>query len=87
MERALETETREKLQQEADQAIYLRRNFAVEQERKIKESELNTEIAVEEKKKQRKARNERRKNKEEIRRNKREGRKQNVTLALENKWA
>jgi len=52
MERALETETREKLQQEADQAIYERRNFAVEQERRIKESELNTEIAVEEKKKQ-----------------------------------
>jgi regulator of protease activity HflC (stomatin/prohibitin superfamily) len=52
MERALETETREKLQQEADQAIYERRNFAVEQERKIKESELNTDIAVEEKKKQ-----------------------------------
>lgn len=52
MKRALETETREKLQQEADQAIYERRNFAVEQERKIKESELNTEIAVEEKQKQ-----------------------------------
>lgn len=52
MARALETETREKLSQEADQAIYARRNFAVEQERKIKESELNTEIAVEEKKKQ-----------------------------------
>jgi hypothetical protein len=52
MTRALETETRERLQQEADQAIYERRNFAVEQERKIKESELNTEIAVEEKKKQ-----------------------------------
>ena len=52
MARALETETRERLQQEADQAIYERRNFAVEQERKIKESELNTEIAVEEKKKQ-----------------------------------
>ena len=52
MTRALETETREKLQQEADQAIYERRNFAVEQERKIKESELNTEIAVEEKRKQ-----------------------------------
>ena len=52
MKRALETETREKLQQEADQAIYHRRNFAVEQERKIKESELNTEIAIEEKKKQ-----------------------------------
>lgn len=52
MSRALETETREKLQQEADQAIYERRNFAVEQERKIKETELNTEIAVEEKQKQ-----------------------------------
>ncbi len=52
MERALETETRESLQQEADQAIYARRNFAVEQERKIKESELNTEIAIEEKNKQ-----------------------------------
>lgn len=52
MARALETETREKLQQEADQAIYERRNFAVEQERKIKESELNTEIAIEEKQKQ-----------------------------------
>jgi len=52
MARALETDTREKLQQEADQAIYERRNFAVEQERRIKESELNTEIAVEEKQKQ-----------------------------------
>jgi hypothetical protein len=52
MERALETETREGIQQGADQAIYARRNFAVEQERKIKETELNTEIAVEEKKKQ-----------------------------------
>lgn len=52
MAKALETETRERLQQEADLAIYERRNFAVEQERKIKESELNTEIAVEEKQKQ-----------------------------------
>lgn len=52
MERALETETRESLQQEADQAVYARRNFAVEQERRIKESELNTEIAIEEKNKQ-----------------------------------
>jgi regulator of protease activity HflC (stomatin/prohibitin superfamily) len=52
MLRALETETREQLQQEADQAIYQRRNFAVEQERKIKETELNTEIAIEEKHKQ-----------------------------------
>ena len=52
MAKALETETREELQKDADLAIYERRNFAVEQERKIKESELNTEIAVEEKKKQ-----------------------------------
>ncbi|MDX2303312.1 MAG: SPFH domain-containing protein [Microscillaceae bacterium] len=52
MERALEAETREALQQKADQATYERRNFAVEQERTIKESELNTEIALEEKKKQ-----------------------------------
>jgi regulator of protease activity HflC (stomatin/prohibitin superfamily) len=52
MARALEAETRESLQQEADKAIYDRRNFAVEQERKIKESELNTEIAIEEKQKQ-----------------------------------
>lgn len=52
MAKALETTTREALQQEADEAIYSRRNFAVEQERKIKESELNTEIAIEEKQKQ-----------------------------------
>ncbi len=52
MSRALEAQTRESLQKEADQAIYERRNFAVEQERMIKESELNTEIAVEEKQKQ-----------------------------------
>jgi len=52
MAKALETETHEALQKEADQAIYERRNFAVEQERKIKESELNTEIAVKEKQKE-----------------------------------
>ncbi len=52
MSRALEAQTREALQQEADEAIYSRRKFAVEQERTIKESELNTQIAVEEKKKQ-----------------------------------
>lgn len=48
--RALEAETREKLFREADEAIYSRRNSAVEQERAIKENELNTEIAVENKK-------------------------------------
>lgn len=52
MAKALETEMRESLHKEADQAIYERRNFAVEQERRIKESELSTEIAVQEKKKQ-----------------------------------
>ncbi|MEZ4830227.1 MAG: SPFH domain-containing protein [Bacteroidia bacterium] len=52
MARAREAETREALQQEADQAVYERRNFSVEQERRIKETELNTEIAMEEKQKQ-----------------------------------
>jgi len=52
MSRALEAKIREELQTDADKAIYDRRNFAVEQERKIRESELNTEIAVEEKQKQ-----------------------------------
>lgn len=52
MARALEAQTIESLQKEADQAIHERRNFAVEQERIIKESELNTEIAIEEKQKQ-----------------------------------
>ncbi len=50
--RALEAEAREALQRRSDEAIYARRNAAVEQERLIKESELNTEIAVEEKKRQ-----------------------------------
>lgn len=50
--RALEAEAREELMRRADQAIYDRRNAAVEQERRIKENELNTEIAVEEKKRQ-----------------------------------
>ena len=50
--RALEAETRERLFREADEAIYARRNSAVEQERAIKENELNTEIAVETKKRQ-----------------------------------
>ena len=50
--RALEAETRELLLRGADEAIYARRNAAVEQERAIKENELNTEIAVENKKRQ-----------------------------------
>lgn len=50
--KALEAESREGLLREADTAIYARRNAAVEQERLIKESELNTELAVEEKRRQ-----------------------------------
>jgi hypothetical protein len=50
--RALEAESREQLFREADEAIHARRNAAVEQERAIKENELNTEIAVETKKRQ-----------------------------------
>jgi hypothetical protein len=52
MARALEAEAREQLLRESDQAIYARRNAAVEQERTIKENELNTEIAVENKRRQ-----------------------------------
>jgi len=44
--RALEAEARETLLREADDAIYSRRNNAVEQERRIRENELNTEVAV-----------------------------------------
>lgn len=50
--RALEAEARERILRQADEAIYSRRNAAVEQERAIKENELNTEIAVENKKRQ-----------------------------------
>jgi hypothetical protein len=50
--RALESETRELIQQQADQAIYSRRNAAVEEERRIKESELQTEVAVENKRRE-----------------------------------
>ncbi len=52
MAKALEASAREALQRGADEAIYARRNAAVEQERVIKESELATEIAVELKKRE-----------------------------------
>ena len=48
--RALEAKARESILREADEAIYARRNAAVENEREIKESELDTEVAVEQKK-------------------------------------
>jgi hypothetical protein len=48
--RALEARAREAILREADDAVYARRNAAVENERSIKQSELDTEIAVEQKK-------------------------------------
>jgi regulator of protease activity HflC (stomatin/prohibitin superfamily) len=45
--KALEAEYRETLLRKADMAISARRAAAVEEERKIKENELNTEIALE----------------------------------------
>ena len=50
--RALEARTREEILKESDDALYERRNASIEQERRVKENELNTEISVEEKKKQ-----------------------------------
>ena len=44
--RALEAKMREQILQQADEAIYLRRNAAIENERAIKENELQTEIAI-----------------------------------------
>ncbi|MBU5316366.1 SPFH domain-containing protein [Clostridium bornimense] len=52
MSRALEAEAREKILNKADDAIYERRNASINQERTIKENELNTEVAMEGKKKQ-----------------------------------
>lgn len=47
--RALESATREQILQQQDDAIYKRRNATIEQERIVKENELNTEIKVAEK--------------------------------------
>jgi len=52
MAKALQADAREQLLQKADEAVFVRRNAALELERRIKESELNTEIAVEQKKRQ-----------------------------------
>ena len=49
--KALEADYRETLLRKADMAIYARRAAAVEEERKIKENELNTEITLEEQRK------------------------------------
>jgi hypothetical protein len=50
--KALEAEARERLLRESDDAIYMRRNNAVAQERIVRENELNTEVAVEAKQRQ-----------------------------------
>jgi regulator of protease activity HflC (stomatin/prohibitin superfamily) len=49
--KALEADYREALQKRADEAIYARRAAAVEQERKIKENELSTQVALEQQRK------------------------------------
>lgn len=50
--RALEAATREEILKQQDDAVYKRRNCAIEQERAIKENELNTEIKIAEKEKE-----------------------------------
>jgi hypothetical protein len=50
--RALAAEMRERVLQDADQAVYRRRNATVDEERAIRENELQTDIAVAEKRRQ-----------------------------------
>ncbi|MHB0960232.1 MAG: SPFH domain-containing protein [Pirellulaceae bacterium] len=52
MAKAMQAEAREQLLGRADQAMFARRNTAIELERQIKENELNTERAVEEKRRE-----------------------------------
>ncbi|MDP8997616.1 MAG: SPFH domain-containing protein [Pseudomonadota bacterium] len=52
VQKALQTEYREKVQGQADRAIFARRSAAVQNERAIKEKELATEIELAEKRKQ-----------------------------------
>lgn len=51
MRKALEADYREGLQRKADRAIYDRRAAALEEERKIRQRELNTDIELEERRK------------------------------------
>jgi regulator of protease activity HflC (stomatin/prohibitin superfamily) len=46
LEKALQTPTREAIQQKADEAVFERRALAVEKERAIKENELATEVEL-----------------------------------------
>lgn len=51
MRKALEANYRESLQKRADQAIYDRRAAALEEERKLKQRELDTEVELEDRRK------------------------------------
>jgi regulator of protease activity HflC (stomatin/prohibitin superfamily) len=51
MAKALEAEYRESLLRKADEAVYARRAAAVDEERKIKEKELHSDVALEEQRK------------------------------------
>ena len=51
MQKALEADYRESLHRRADQAIYARRKSAVDEERKIRESEMNTDVELENRRK------------------------------------
>lgn len=46
LEKAMQTPTREELQQKADEAVFARRALAVEKERAIKENELATQVEL-----------------------------------------
>lgn len=50
--RALEAPMREEILKQADDAMYTRRNAAIEQERSVKENELRSELVIEQKKQQ-----------------------------------
>lgn len=52
MMKALQADAREKLLQQADEAIHVRRNTAVQLEREIKENELETEKVVDQRKRE-----------------------------------
>jgi hypothetical protein len=52
MAKAMQADARERLLMQADQAVFARRNTAIELERKIKENELHTERTIEEKRRE-----------------------------------
>jgi regulator of protease activity HflC (stomatin/prohibitin superfamily) len=52
MGKALEAEAREALNRNADEALYARRNSAIELERRLKENELQTELLVQTKRRE-----------------------------------